>query len=595
MYPKLQSQGLAGGPNTGSCAAYAYYLEHENLWKKDNGHRKEIIPFYDQDGNAVSVGTVINTIDSNRKGLHVDDAKFFSLVINPSKEEAAKLGSTREERLKSIQEMVDKMMDRYATGFGKVGIESHKDLMYFYTIHEYREDEIGNLRPGIHVHVIVSRKDLTGQYKLSPMTNHRGKTSGVITSGFNRDAFYRDCENIFDTAFGHQRRIANSYDYLNTLAHGSDEEKAAMIRAAVKEEKIFETITDALTKRAARLAQEAATAEAKRQREEELARLDEDKKKRNEFWNSYHSYYKPTLDELNKQCEATFSLYKEMKNQGIDVQDDIDEQYRKLKLITGAIHQKRQEMYDAKTHKDLVKAFAFMVASANPVAALLIGLVLLIVLDANNLENKEDIRVLRQRADEIRIGIETLKEEQGKLKFAQRDILRQYTQVRDEKMVLTAKLQELRNELESKKETIDLNSLAKDLENRKEEPKENTISQALNALGIYGYMMSAETKLDLELELLTTGTVIEPVYHPNGGVADFSIITNDEKSLASATYSDGKLTAMLEKWGELTGQMPAHRIAEKPGAHNNLSTKPKPTQSPQQTKANNYQIKHSHG
>ena len=59
MYPKLQSQGLAGGPNTGSCAAYAYYLEHENLWKKDNDHRKDIIPFYDQDGNAVSVGTAI--------------------------------------------------------------------------------------------------------------------------------------------------------------------------------------------------------------------------------------------------------------------------------------------------------------------------------------------------------------------------------------------------------------------------------------------------------------------------------------------------------------------------------------------------------
>ena len=84
MYPKLQSQGLAGGPNTGSCAAYAYYLEHENHWKKNNGHRKNIIPFYDQDGNAVSVGTVINTIDANKQGLHVEDAKFFSLVINPS-------------------------------------------------------------------------------------------------------------------------------------------------------------------------------------------------------------------------------------------------------------------------------------------------------------------------------------------------------------------------------------------------------------------------------------------------------------------------------------------------------------------------------
>ena len=124
MYPKLQSQGLAGGPNTGSCAAYAYYLEHENLWKKDNDHRKDIIPFYDQDGNAVSVGTVIDTIDANKQGLHVEDAKFFSLVINPSDKEIAKIGATREERIKALEQLVDKMMDRYAAGFGKQNIKS---------------------------------------------------------------------------------------------------------------------------------------------------------------------------------------------------------------------------------------------------------------------------------------------------------------------------------------------------------------------------------------------------------------------------------------------------------------------------------------
>ncbi len=592
MYPKLQSQGLAGGPNTGSCAAYAYYLEHENNWKKDNGQRKDIIPFYDHDGNVVSVGTVINSIDANRKGLHIDDAKFFSLVINPSEKEIAKMGDNREERIKALEKMVEKMMDRYAAGFGKNGIKGHNDLLYFYTIHEYREDDEGRLRPGIHVHIIISRKDINGKYKLSPMTNHRGETAGVIKSGFNRDAFYRDCESIFDTAFDYQRRINESYDYLNTLAHGSNADKAAMISAAVKEEKICENVTNALARRAARLAKEAASAEAKRQREEELARMDADKKKRNEFWNSYHSYYKPTLDELNRQCKATFSLYKDFKNQGIDVQADIDEQYRRLKLINGIIHQKHQEMYDARTHKDLVKAFTFMVASANPVAALLIGLVLLIVIDAKSIENKDDIRALRQRADDIRNGIEALKEEQGKLKFAQQDTLRQYIQIKDEKAELTDNLQALRNELEPKKETIDLESLAKDLAKRKETPKTATVSQVLNAFGIYGCMMSAETKLDLELDLLTSGTIIEPVYHPNGGVADLSIITNNEKTLASSSYSDEKLTAMLEKWCELTEQTPAFRIAKTPESDYNLSTKPNSEQKPKQIKSSkNHQFK----
>lgn len=592
MYPKLQSQGLAGGPNTGSCAAYAYYLEHENHWKKKNGHRKDIIPFYDQNGKAVSVGTVITTIDANKQGLHVEDAKFFSLVINPSEKEIAKMGATREERIKAIEQLVDKMMDRYAAGFGKQNIKSHNDLLYFYTIHEFREDENSDLRPGIHVHIIVSRKDINGRYKLSSMTNHRGETAGVIKSGFNRDAFYRDCERIFDTTFDYQRRIKESYDFLNTLAHGSDADKTSMIRAAVKEEKICENVTNALARRAARLAKEAASAEAKRQREEELARMDADKKKRNEFWNSYHSYYKPTLDELNKQCKATFSLYKDFKNQGIDVQADIDEKYRRLKLINGIIHQKHQEMYDARTHKDLVKAFTFMVASANPVAALLIGLVLLIVIDAKRIENKDDIRALRQRADEIRNGIEALKEEQGKLRFAQQDTLSQYTRVKDEKKALTDKLQALRKELEPQKEAIDLDSLAKDLDKRKETPKTATVSQVLNAFGIYGCMMSAETKLDLELDLLTSGTVIEPVYHPNGGVADLSIITNNEKTLASSSYSDEKLTAMLEKWCELTEQTPAFRVDKKPASCNNLSTKPKSEQKPKQIKSSkNHQFK----
>lgn len=588
MYPKLQSQGLAGGPNTGSCAAYAYYLEHENNWKKKKGHRKDIIPFYDQDGDAVSVGTVINTIDANKQGLHVDDAKFYSLVINPSEKEAAKLGATREERLESIREIVDKMMDRYAVGFGKEQIKSHNDLLYFYTIHEYREDEEGNLRPGIHVHIIVSRKDLNGQYKLSPMTNHRGKTAGVIKSGFNRDAFYRDCESIFDNAFNYQRRIIESYDYLNTLAHGSDAEKTVMIRAAVKEEKICENITAALARRASRLAEEAASAEAKRQREEELARMDADKKKRNEFWNSYHSYYKPTLEELNKQCNATFSLFRDLKDQRIDVQADIDEQYLRLKHINGIIHQKHQQMYDAKMHKDLVTAFALMVASANPIAALLVGLVLLIAVDAKNLENKEDVRALRQRADEIRKGIEALRDKQEKLGFAQQDSLRQYIKVKDEKNELKVKLQELRNELEPKKEAISLDSQEKDIANRKEAPKEPSVSQTLHSLGIYGQLMSAETRLDLDLELLTVNTVIEPVFHPNGGVADLHIIANNEKVLVSTTCSDEKLTAMLDKWCELTEQTPAHRIASKSKTNINPTTKQQPKQKKQST--NNIKI-----
>ena len=76
-------------------------------------------------------------------------------------------------------------------------------------------------------------------------------------------------------------------------------------------------------------------------------------------------------------------------------------------------------------------------------------------------------------------------------------------------------------------------------------------------------MMSAETKVDLEIELLTSNTVIEPVFHPNGGVADFNLVIDGNTSLASTVYTDEKLAAMLEKWCSLTGQTPAHRLVNK--------------------------------
>lgn len=560
MYPKIQSQSLAGESNTGSCAAYAYYLQHENKWKKENGLKKDMIPFYNQNGEPVSVDTVINTIDGNRKGLHVDESKFFSLVFAPSKKEAAKLGRIREERIKSLQEMLDKMMDRYAAGFGKEGVNDHQDLLYFYTIHEFRDGDDGNLQPGIHIHAIVSRKDLTGKHKLSPMTNHRGETSGIIKSGFNRDAFFRDCEKIYDTTFGFQRRIAETYDYLNTMKHGSDAEKSVMVRAAVKEEGICEKITDALTKRAARLAREAASAEARKQREEELARMDADKKKRNEFWNSFHSYYRPLLKDLNEQCNAAFLLYKEYKEQGYEVSDEIEAQYRQLKLINNTIARKREEMYEAATYKDLVKSLAILLSYVNPIVVLLLGFILLLVIDVNKRENWADIQALRKQADSIRCGIEDLRDEQGKLKYAQNGTLRRYIQVKDEKAELNAKIKELRKELEPKKEAINLEKLTKELNERKETPKELSLDHVFNAFGVYGALMAAESKLDLDLDLLTTNTILEPVFHPNGGVADISIISDNVKTLASNTYSNEKLTAMLEKWEELTGQKPAHRV-----------------------------------
>ena len=560
MYPKLQSKGIAGGPNTGSCAAYAYYLDHESRWKKEHGQDEKRIPFFDPEGKAVSLETVISAIDSNKSGLHVEDAKFFSLILNPSEKEAAKLGGTREEKMSSLGIMVDRMMDRYAEGFNKEGVQTHQDLLYFYTIHEYRENDDGTVRPGIHVHIIVSRKDKTGKYKLSPMTNHRSGSSGVIKSGFNRDSFYRDCERIFDTTFGYQRRISESYDYNNTMTHGSNEERAAMIQASVQEEQIRQQVTASLAMRAARLAQEAATEEAKRKRQAELARQNEERKKRNEFWNSYHSYYRPALVELKKQCNTAFSLYDNIKAERADLREETSEQYRKLKFTYDLLSAKQKELKRARTCRELLRVFTKMMLFVNPLPILIASLTLHVLLEGKKLYDREKIQALREQINDIREKIESLKAKQDKLKHAQHDSLRKYIEVKDKKAELTQQIQALKKELEQPREAINLDTLAQELSKRKTDRKDASMSQVYAAFGIYGAMMSAETKVDLEIELLTSNTIIEPVFHPNGGVADFNLIIAGNTSLASTVYTDEKQAAMLEKWCSLTGQTPAHRI-----------------------------------
>ena len=563
MYPKLQSKGIAGGNNSGSCASYAYYLEHENRWKKKKGQKDKLLPFFDKNRKIVPMSTVIKKIDSNKAGLHAEDAKFFSLVINPSEKEIEMLGVTREEKLESLHRMVDSMMDRYATGFNKDDVRNHQDLLYYYTVHEYRENDDGTVRPGIHVHIIVSRKDKTGKYKLSPMTNHRSGSSGVIKSGFNRDSFYRDCERIFDTSFGYQRRISESYDYHNTMRHGSNEERAAMIQASVQEEQIRQQVTAALARRAARLAQEAATEEAKRQRQAELARQNEEKKKRNEFWNSYHSYYRPALDELKKQCNTAFSLYDNIKLERAELREETSEQYRKLKFTYDLLLAKQKELKRARTYKELLGVFTKMMLFVNPLPVLMASLALQVLLEGKKLYDQEKIQTLREQVDDIREEIDSLKTKQDKLKHALHDSLRQYIEVKDKKAELTQQIQALKKELEPPRETINLDTLAQELSRRKADRKETSMSQVCAAFGIYGALMSAETKVDLEIELLTSNTVIEPVYHPNGGVADFNLVIDGNTSLASTVYTDEKLATMLEKWCGLTGQTPAHRLVNK--------------------------------
>lgn len=65
----------------------------------------------------------------------------------------------------------------------------------------------------MHCHLIVSRKDQANKKKLSPLTNHKNTTNGVIKGGFERVNLFRRVELGFDKLFGYNRELTESFDY----------------------------------------------------------------------------------------------------------------------------------------------------------------------------------------------------------------------------------------------------------------------------------------------------------------------------------------------------------------------------------------------
>jgi hypothetical protein len=66
-----------------------------------------------------------------------------------------------------------------------------------------------------HIHIIVSRKDTSNKFSLSPGSKYKasdvelnGKT---VKRGFDRDKFFTNAEKTFDKKFGYQRNFAETY------------------------------------------------------------------------------------------------------------------------------------------------------------------------------------------------------------------------------------------------------------------------------------------------------------------------------------------------------------------------------------------------
>ncbi|WP_420600952.1 MobB family relaxase [Flagellimonas sp.] len=270
MHINITAQKIGKNHQTynSSVTDYVNYLEKENEGK----HPELQEHFFDQNNNKVSPETVIAEIDGNTKKLKKRDPKFYSIVVSPSAKELKHINNDPALLRKYTREL----MKDYAASFYRDREVTVDDLKYYTKIeHErsfrgfekkveenapYRK-QIAKLRNDLakanrgeldgnvkklqqkidklmaeaphkingklvaegmkkegfqtHVHIIVSRKDVTNTYSLSPNSQHRKNTTILNgkeqKQGFDRNKFFDAAEQRFDKTFGFERSFIDQY------------------------------------------------------------------------------------------------------------------------------------------------------------------------------------------------------------------------------------------------------------------------------------------------------------------------------------------------------------------------------------------------
>jgi len=177
MYVKLinpKTHGKAAYTNTGSSAQTLQYLQHEAV-----GEGREAT-FFSADADQLSAAQVQHHIDTNVKGLRAGEAKFYSLVLSPSEQELAHIGSDPDK----LRAYTRQVMQQYAQNFHLPGGRQlgSQDIIWGAVLHQDRTHrgtdpevvagaaKVGEKRQGLqaHVHVIVSARDAEQKLTLNP-------------------------------------------------------------------------------------------------------------------------------------------------------------------------------------------------------------------------------------------------------------------------------------------------------------------------------------------------------------------------------------------------------------------------------------------
>lgn len=270
MYITISPQKL-GGAYSQSAGDFVSYLEKENEGKDP----MDKTYFFNQNDDNIKPYQVIKEIDGNTAKLKLKEPKYYSLTISPSQYELKHI-QNNPEKLKAF---VREAMKEYAGSFNReingrpVNVD---DIKYFAKIEQERtykgydlavrenkpfsnqishlKNEIrkvergegfGNIRqleteiqklvreapykiqgkliePGMkkdglqsHIHIIVSRKDASNTYSLSPGSKYKASEvdmhGKIVKRGFERDCFFQKSEKAFDKMFQYNRNYVESY------------------------------------------------------------------------------------------------------------------------------------------------------------------------------------------------------------------------------------------------------------------------------------------------------------------------------------------------------------------------------------------------
>ena len=133
--------------------------------------------------------------------------------------------NTEQEQAEAMKRYIREVfIPEYAKYFNK-GL-SEADIKFYGKIHFDRSRSDNELN--MHCHLIVSRKDQANKKKLSPLTNHKNTTNGVIEGGFDRVNLFQQAEQGFDKLFSYNRQLSESFEYANTMKNGSMDDKLKM-------------------------------------------------------------------------------------------------------------------------------------------------------------------------------------------------------------------------------------------------------------------------------------------------------------------------------------------------------------------------------